>query len=63
MEAFEKAEKIHKPHWKNMFTDVYDEMPSRLKQQMDHMEKMIKAYPDKYPMEMFAKTPDPIIKK
>ncbi len=31
MQAFAKAEKTKKPHWKEMFTDVYKEIPSELK--------------------------------
>ncbi len=31
MEAFTKAEKTKKPHWKEMFTDVYQEIPDQLR--------------------------------
>ena len=30
MEAFAKAEKTPKPNWKEMFTDVYDDVPQHL---------------------------------
>ena len=30
MEAFAKAEKTPKPNWKEMFTDVYDDVPPHL---------------------------------
>ena len=31
LEAFAKAEKKKKPNWKEMFTEVYDEMPKDLR--------------------------------
>ena len=31
MEAFAKAEKMKKPHWKEMFTDVYKDIPDHLR--------------------------------
>jgi TPP-dependent pyruvate/acetoin dehydrogenase alpha subunit len=31
VEAFAKAEKKLKPNWKEMFTEVYDEMPKDLR--------------------------------
>ena len=31
LEAFAKAEKKQKPNWKEMFTEVYDEMPKDLR--------------------------------
>lgn len=30
MQAFSKAEKTLKPNWKEMFTDVYDDVPPHL---------------------------------
>ncbi len=30
MEAFARAEKTLKPNWKEMFTDVYDDVPELL---------------------------------
>ena len=30
MEAFANAEKTKKPNWKEMFTDVYDDVPDHL---------------------------------
>merc|ERR1712037_912644 len=39
LEAFARAEKRLKPNWKEMFTEVYDEMPVDLKKQMDEMEQ------------------------
>ena len=49
MEAFSKAEKTLKPNWKEMFVDVYDEIPPYLKEQMDEMENHVESYKDEYP--------------
>ncbi len=62
MEAFAKAEKTKKPHWKEMFTDVYQDMPDQLRKQMDDMEQVIQTYPDAYPMSQYADGPDPTAK-
>jgi len=35
LEAFARAEKKQKPNWKEMFTEVYDEMPEDLRKQME----------------------------
>lgn len=55
MAAFSRAEKALKPPVKEMFQDVYDTLPSRLKKQhqecMDHVAK----YPHEYPTELYAK--------
>ena len=54
LQAFSRAEKKLKPSWKEMFTDVYDEMPSDLQRQMDEMERHVKMYKDQYPLEKFG---------
>ena len=53
LQAFSRAEKKLKPNWKEMFTEVYDEMPSDLQRQMDEMERHLKMYKDQYPLENF----------
>lgn len=53
MAAFSRAEKALKPPVEEMFSDVYDTLPSRLKKQykecMDHVAK----YPHEYPTELY----------
>lgn len=42
-----------KPNWKEMFKDVYAEMPIHLKEQMQELEKSIEAHDDYYPSKNF----------
>ncbi|XP_012251927.2 2-oxoisovalerate dehydrogenase subunit alpha, mitochondrial [Athalia rosae] len=51
--TFAKSEKKLKPHWKELFTDVYRDMPQHIKNQMDAMEKHLVEYGDKYPLELY----------
>ena len=53
LQAFSRAERKLKPNWKEMFTEVYDEMPLDLQRQMDEMESHVKMYKDRYPLENF----------
>lgn len=55
LEAFARAEKKLKPNWKEMFTEVYDEIPQDLKRQMEEMEKHVNLYKDQYPLKNYAK--------
>jgi 2-oxoisovalerate dehydrogenase E1 component alpha subunit len=55
MEAFSRAEKTLKPNWKEMFTDVYDEIPPHLHEQMDEMEKHVALYASEYPLKNYEK--------
>eukprot|EP00092_Neocalanus_flemingeri_P024785 GFUD01026874.1.p1 GENE.GFUD01026874.1~~GFUD01026874.1.p1 ORF type:complete len:437 (+),score=126.49 GFUD01026874.1:51-1361(+) len=55
LEAFARAEKRLKPDWKEMFTEVYDEMPEDLRKQMVEMEKHVELYKDQYPLKNYAK--------
>merc|ERR1711893_12037 len=48
LEAFARAEKKQKPNWREMFTEVYDEMPKDLRKQMEEMEKHVDMYKDQY---------------
>merc|ERR1712150_336411 len=50
MEAFANAEKTKKPNWKEMFTDVYDDVPDHLVEQMNDMEKHL-AVQERIPSE------------
>ena len=53
--AFSKAEKELKPPIKDMFSDVYDNLPYRLqKQQLECMNHVVK-YPEEYPTELHVK--------
>ncbi|XP_065217668.1 2-oxoisovalerate dehydrogenase subunit alpha, mitochondrial [Planococcus citri] len=47
------AEKKKKPNWKEMFNDVYNEMPENLKEQMKYMEDHLSKYNQHYPLENF----------
>ena len=38
-----------------MFTEVYDEIPTDLKKQMEEMEKHVNLYKDQYPLKNYAK--------
>jgi 2-oxoisovalerate dehydrogenase E1 component alpha subunit len=44
------SEKIPKPNWREMFNDVYDEMPKHLRDQMKEMEQHIEQYKQHYPL-------------
>ena len=55
LETFARAEKKLKPNWKEMFTEVYDEMPLELQKQMEEMEKHVDLYKDQYPLKNYAK--------
>jgi len=55
LEAFARAEKKQKPNWKEMFTEVYDEMPKDLRKQMEEMEKHVELYKDQYPLKNYVK--------
>lgn len=47
------SEKKPKPHWKEMFDGVYNEMPKHLREQMKEMEDHIEANKDAYPLKKF----------
>merc|ERR1712045_1001137 len=54
LEAFARAEKRLKPNWKEMFTEVYDEIPQDLRTQMEEMEKHVNLYKDQYPLKNYV---------
>ncbi|KAK5650651.1 hypothetical protein RI129_001680 [Pyrocoelia pectoralis] len=52
--VFEEGEKKVKPHWNEMFTDVYKDIPDHLKKQMEEMAQHVEQYKDKYPVKNFS---------
>ncbi|XP_072287338.1 2-oxoisovalerate dehydrogenase subunit alpha, mitochondrial [Pyxicephalus adspersus] len=55
MEAFEEAERKHKPKIEHMFSDVYAEMPPHLKKQEESLVKHLKVYGEHYPLDSYEK--------
>ncbi|KAI9298817.1 2-oxoisovalerate dehydrogenase subunit alpha mitochondrial precursor [Neoconidiobolus thromboides FSU 785] len=53
--AFKVAEELKKPSIKNLFTDVYDDVPKHLLEQQNEMLQHIKKYPEFYPVEDYEK--------
>ena len=53
-DAVTNAEKQRKLPMGELFEDVYDEMPSRLRGQMEEMTKHVEAHEDKYPVGDFG---------
>jgi len=53
LQAFARAEKKLKPNWKEMFTEVYDTIPTDLQKQMADMEKHVEMYKDQYPLKNY----------
>ncbi|XP_015784403.1 2-oxoisovalerate dehydrogenase subunit alpha, mitochondrial [Tetranychus urticae] len=53
MQAFVAAEKKIKPNVKEMFTDVYDEMPPHLTEQYESLMEHLKHYGEHYPLKKF----------
>lgn len=51
MQSFAIASKKNKPYWKEMFNDVYHEIPDNLLEQMNSLENHISQYSDHYPKE------------
>ena len=47
--AVKVAEKIDKPPVEDLVTDVYDQVPHHLEQQLTELKHHIKKYPDSYP--------------
>lgn len=54
MQAFSRAEKATKPRVKEMFLDVYHEMPRNLKEQYEECMEHISKYLNEYPVDDFA---------
>lgn len=51
--AFSDAEKELKPHWKELFTDVYHTMPKHIRKQMSSMENHVTEFHEHYPLCLF----------
>jgi 2-oxoisovalerate dehydrogenase E1 component alpha subunit len=47
------SEKKLKPDWREMFYDVYDEMPLSLRKQLKEMEEHVEKHKDQYPLKNF----------
>lgn len=50
------SEKKQKPKWRELFLDVYDELPENLKKQMKEMEDHVQKYKDEYPVKDFKQS-------
>lgn len=48
------SEKKSKPDWREMFHDVYYDMPTHLQEQMHEMEEHIAKHPDQYPVKDYT---------
>ncbi|XP_077645303.1 2-oxoisovalerate dehydrogenase subunit alpha, mitochondrial isoform X2 [Lonchura striata] len=55
LEAFEQAEREPKPPPRFLFSDVYREMPPRLRRQRDELERHLQTYGEHYPLQHFQK--------
>lgn len=53
MTSFARAEKRLKPNPAFMFTDVYDEVPPHIQQQMDETKAHVDIYKEQYPVKYF----------
>jgi 2-oxoisovalerate dehydrogenase E1 component alpha subunit len=53
MSAFANAEKLPKPNWIELFTDIYDEMPKCIEEQVNDLKKHLDVYKEHYPMSNF----------
>ncbi|KAK4883248.1 hypothetical protein RN001_006567 [Aquatica leii] len=52
--AFDAAEKKSKPHWSELFNDVYQEIPDHIRKQMEEMQQHIEQYKDQYPIKAYS---------
>ncbi|XP_053824518.1 2-oxoisovalerate dehydrogenase subunit alpha, mitochondrial isoform X1 [Vidua chalybeata] len=55
LEAFEQAEREPKPPPRLLFSDVYREMPPRLRRQREELERHLESYGEHYPLQQFQK--------
>ncbi|NWW67852.1 ODBA dehydrogenase, partial [Ifrita kowaldi] len=55
LEAFEQAEREPKPPPHLLFSDVYLEMPPRLRRQRAELERHLETYGEHYPLQQFQK--------
>ncbi|KAI5726464.1 hypothetical protein M8J76_003241 [Diaphorina citri] len=54
LDSIRISEKKLKPSWKEMFEDVYHEMPPHIRDQMKEVEDHLKIYKDHYPLKNHA---------
>lgn len=47
------SEKKLKPDWREMFVDVYDELPLSLRKQLQEMEQHVNSHKEQYPLKNF----------
>lgn len=52
LQAIQVAEKMEKPPLAELFTDVYDQVPSNLREQERLLRETIKRHPGDYPPEV-----------
>ncbi|OMJ17842.1 2-oxoisovalerate dehydrogenase subunit alpha, mitochondrial [Smittium culicis] len=55
LKALTEAEMLKKPQIENLYTDVYDELTSNLKEQLLETKKLIDKYPDYYKINDFER--------
>ncbi|NXD46936.1 ODBA dehydrogenase, partial [Copsychus sechellarum] len=55
LEAFEQAEREPKPPPHLLFSDVYLEMPPRLRRQREELQRHLETYGEHYPLQHFQK--------
>ena len=55
LKSFNAAEKRKKPSIKELFTDVYDEVPPHLQLQRTELDRLIKQYPEHYDTTAYIK--------
>ncbi|XP_071274826.1 2-oxoisovalerate dehydrogenase subunit alpha, mitochondrial isoform X4 [Agelaius tricolor] len=55
LEAFEQAEREPKPPPRLLFSDVYLEMPPRLRRQRQELQRHLETYGEHYPLQQFQK--------
>ncbi|NXU36295.1 ODBA dehydrogenase, partial [Drymodes brunneopygia] len=55
LEAFEQAEREPKPPPHLLFSDVYLEMPPRLRRQRAELQRHLETYGEHYPLQQFQK--------
>ncbi|CAI0625356.1 unnamed protein product, partial [Linum tenue] len=52
LQAIQAAERTEKPSLEEMFSDVYDETPSNLREQHEQLREIIKRHPKDYPSDI-----------
>jgi len=55
LRSLKDAEVEKKPPIEDLFTDVYKEIPTHLKEQYEELKNHLEEYADKYKLDMFSK--------